>query len=167
VRPTNSGQSLGGNDGSNLTDTENCVFLSTYNGGYHTHRGVLGGTDPNGVAVGTGVHAGGTSAAVNMFTNPVAVFDNVRPLILGLDSHSGGTGTISGLPYLNLDLSIKKKLVAYEKYSLELTGVFENVMNHLDFASPSLSLQSSSAWGVTKTQSNTHVKSRWVVRAYF
>ena len=35
----NSGQSFGGNDGSNLTDTENCVFLTKYTGGQHTNRG--------------------------------------------------------------------------------------------------------------------------------
>jgi hypothetical protein len=163
----NTGQSFGSNDGSNLTDTENCVFLSGYSGGYHTHRGILGGTDANGVGVGTAVHAGGTSAAVNMFTNPVAVYDSVRPLILGLDTNSGGAGRISGLPYLNLDLSIKKKLVAYEKYSLELTGVFTNVMNHLDFANPTLSLSSSTAWGVIKTQGNTPRQIQMGVRAYF
>jgi hypothetical protein len=163
----NSGQSFGGNDGNNLTDTENCVFTSAYTGGYRTHRGILGGTDPNGVAVGTAVHAGSTAAAVNMFTHPTAVFDNVRPLILGLDSRSGGAGTISGLPSLNLDLSVKKRLVVYERYSLEFTGVFQNVMNHMEFANPSLSLESSSSWGVTKTQGNSPRQIQMGVRAYF
>jgi len=163
----NSGQSFGGNDGNNLTDTESCVFVNNYAGGYHTHRGVLGGTDPNGVAVGTSVHAGSAGAAVNMFTDPVSVFDNVRPLILGLDSHSGGAGVISGLPYLNLDLSIKKRLVVHDRYSLELSGVFENVMNHLDFANPSLSLQSTSSWGVTKTQGNSPRQIQGGLRANF
>jgi hypothetical protein len=163
----NSGQSFGGNDGNNLTDAESCVFLSRYTGGYQTHRGILGGTDPNGVAVATAVHAGGTSAAVNMFSNPVAVFDNVRPLILGLDSRSGGAGVISGLPYLNLDLGVKKRLVVHEKYSLEVSGAFENVMNHLDFANPSLSLQSSSSFGVTKTQGNSPRQIQGGLRANF
>jgi hypothetical protein len=99
------------------------------------------------VAVGTAIHPGGLSAAVNMFSNPIAVFDNARPLILGLDSRSGGAGRISGLPYLNLDASVKKSLAVRERYSLELSGVFENVMNHLDFANPSLSLQSASSLG--------------------
>jgi hypothetical protein len=163
----NSGQSFGGNDGNNLTDTENCVFINSYSGGYQTHRGVLGGADPNAVPVGTAVHAGSTSAAVNMFTNPVAVFDNVRPLILGLDSRSGGAGVISGLPYINLDLSVKKRLVVREKYSLELSGVSVNVMNHLDFANPSLSLQSTSSWGVTKTQGNAPRTIEGGIRANF
>ncbi len=163
----NSGQSFGSNDGDNLTDTENCVFLSKYTGGYQTQRGILGGADPNGVAVGTAVHPGSTSAAVNMFTNPVAVYDNVRPLILGLDTRSGGAGTISGLPYLNLDLSVKKSLMVHEKYNVELSGVFENVMNHLDFANPSLSLQSASSWGVTKTQGNMPRQIQGGIRANF
>jgi hypothetical protein len=163
----NSGQSFGGNDGSTLVSTENCIFTAGYNGGYQTHRGVLGGTDPLAVGVGTAVHPGSTSAAVNMFTNPVAVFDSVRPPVLGLDAHDGGTGPISGLPYLNLDFSIKKKIVVYKQYSLELTGVFQNVMNHLDFASPSLSLQAATSWGVTKTQGNTPRQIQMGVRAYF
>jgi hypothetical protein len=165
----NTGQSFGGNDGSNLVDPESCVFTSPYKGGYHTHRGVVGGIDPNysTISIGTAVHPGGTSSAVNLFTNPVSVFDSVRPLILGLDSRSGGAGPISGLPYLNVDLSIKKKLVVYKQYSLELSGVFQNVMNHLDFANPSLSLQSSTSWGVSKTQGNAPRQIQMGVRANF
>jgi hypothetical protein len=167
----NTGQSFGGNDGANLVDTENCVFTTKFTGGYHTHRGVLGGNDPtyttNIPAIGTSVHAGEPSAAVNLFSNPVAVFDTVRPLILGLDNRSGGNGPISGLPYLNVDFSIKKKLVIYKKYSLELSGVFQNVMNHLDFANPSLSLQASSSFGVSKTQGNLPRQIQMGVRAYF
>jgi hypothetical protein len=161
----NTGQSFGGNDGANLTDTENCVFNTQYSGGYHTHRGVVGGTDPtySSISIGTATKGPG-AAAVNMFTNPVAVFDTVRPLILGLDSRSGGSGVISGLPYLNLDFSIKKRLTIYRKYSLEFSGVFQN---HLDFANPSLSLQSSSSWGVTKTQGNLPRQFQMGVRAYF
>ena len=102
-----------------------------------------------------------------MFSNPVAVFDNVRPLILGLDARSGGAGVISGLPYLNVDFSVRKQLVVYEKYSMELTGVFQNVMNHLDFANPSLSLQSASSWGVSKTQGNSPRLIQMGLRAYF
>jgi hypothetical protein len=165
----NSGQSFGGNDGANLTDTENCVFNTPYTGGYQTHRGVLGATDPTyaAISVGQSVHAGAPSAAVNMFSNPVSVYDSVRPLILGLDNRSGGAGRISGLPYLNVDFSIKKKLVVYKKYSLELTGVFQNVMNHLDFANPSLTLQTPASWGVTKTQGNSPRQIQMGIRAYF
>ena len=165
----NSGQSFGGEDGATFTNTENCVFTTPYNSGAQTHRGIAGGTDPNGVAVGTTPKGlGGNGAgAVNMFTNPVAVYDSVRPLILGLDSRSGGAGRISGLGYLNLDLSVKKKLVVWEKFSLEATGVFNNVMNHMDFANPSLSLQSTSNWGTTKTQGNSPRSIQMGIRASY
>jgi hypothetical protein len=160
----NSGQNFGGEDGATFTDAnENCVFTSPPSlGRPQTYRGITGGTDPNGIAVGTT-----TKGNVNFFTNPVAVYDSVRPLLLGLDSRSGGGGRISGLGYLNLDLSVKKRLVVYEKVSMEFTGVFSNVMNHLDFSQPSMSLQSTSNWGTTKTQGNNPRQIQVGVRASF
>jgi Carboxypeptidase regulatory-like domain len=160
----NSGQNFGGEDGATFTDSnENCVFTTPPSlGRPQTYRGIAGGTDPNGIAVGTT-----TKGNVNFFTNPVAVYDSVRPLLLGLDTRSGGAGRISGLGYLNLDLSIKKRLVVYEKMSLEFSGVFNNFMNHLDFAQPSMSLQSTSNWGTTKTQGNSPRQIQMGVRANF
>ncbi|WP_182276418.1 carboxypeptidase-like regulatory domain-containing protein [Granulicella sp. 5B5] len=162
----NSGQNFGGEDGANFTDNENCIFNTPYTGGAHTHRGVTGGMDSNGIAVGTNTKGSG-AAAINMFTNPVAVFDSVRAPILGLDAGNGGSGAISGLGYLNLDFSVKKRIMIHERYSLELSGVFQNVMNHLDFANPSLSLQSAASWGVTKTQGNAPRQFQMGARAYF
>jgi hypothetical protein len=164
----NGGQNFGGEDGNNFVDSENCVFTTPYNGGYHTHRGVVGGEDSFGIHIGTSYHAGAlSSSAVNMFTNPVAVYDTTRPPILGLDLRDSGDGPISGLPYLNIDMSIKKKIVVWGKDSLELSGVFYNVMNHLDFTSPSLSINSSSSFGVTKTQGNSPREIQMGLRAYF
>jgi hypothetical protein len=166
----NSGQNFGGEDGSNFTDTESCVFTQPYTMGYHTHRGVTGGQDTTlgTVNVGTSVHPGNLAAsAVNMFTNPVAVWQGVRPPILGIDTQDGGYGPISGLPYLNLDFSIKKNIVVFEKYSVELSGVFFNALNHMDFSSPSLSIASSTSFGVTKTQGNTPRQIQAGARVYF
>jgi hypothetical protein len=162
----NSGQNFGGEDGSNFTDNENCVFTTPYTGGSHTNRGVTGGVDSLNVSVGT-TPKGPGPAAVNMFTNPVAVFDTVRPPILGLDARDGGYGPISGLGYLNIDFSVRKKLAVWEKTSLEFTGVFYNFMNHLDFSNPSLSLQSSANWGTTKTQGNSPRQIQMGLRASF
>jgi Carboxypeptidase regulatory-like domain len=162
----NSGQNFGGEDGSNFTDNENCIFTTPYNGNSHTNRGVSGGVDPLNVSVGT-TPKGTGSAAVNIFTNPVAVFDGVRPPILGIDNRDGGYGPISGLGYLNVDLSVRKKLAVWEKTSLEFTGVFSNLMNHLDFSNPSLSLQSSANWGTTKTQGNSPRQIQMGLRANF
>jgi hypothetical protein len=151
----NSGQNFGGEDGNTFTDQENCIFTSRYTGGYHTHRAIFGSKDPYGLNVGTAPHAGSSAAAVNMFSNPTLVFDTTRPPILGVDSRDGGYGPISGLGYLNMDASIRKRLVVWESGSLELSGTFFNVMNHMDFSNPSLSINSSTAFGVTKTQGNS------------
>jgi hypothetical protein len=160
----NSGQNFGGEDGATFTDSnENCVFTTPPSlGRPQTYRGIAGSTDSFGVAVGTT-----PKGNVNFFRNPAAVFDSVRPLLLGLDTNSGGAGRISGLGYLNLDLSVKKKLVVWEKVNLEFSGVFNNVMNHLDFAQPSMSLQSSTNWGTTKTQGNSPRQIQMGLRANF
>jgi hypothetical protein len=148
------GQSFGGSDGGNFTDNEQCVFTNAYTPSIRTNRGIFGGVDPNGVSVGTVVHAGAPSAAVNIFKNPVAVFDSVRAPILGLDEHDGGTGPIAGLGYVNVDLSVKKDLVVFERFKVQFTGVMTNALNHMIFANPSFSLQSTTAFGVTKSQGN-------------
>ena len=156
----NSGQNFGGEDGATFTDQENCVFTSTYTGGYHTHRGIYGSNDSSAgvgtpIPVGTSVHGGNSSAAVNMFSNPASVYANTRPPILGLDARNSGYGPISGLGYLNMDASIRKRLRVWETGSLEFSGTFFNVMNHNDFSNPSLSINSASSFGVTKTQGNS------------
>lgn len=154
----NSGQNFGGEDGSTFTDSENCILTSGYTQGQHTHRGIYGGIDNSSgtnINVGTTVHGGTSAAAVNMFQNPVLVYQGTRPPVLGVDARDGGAGPISGLGYLNMDLSIKKNVQIWHKTSLELSGTFFNVMNHLDFANPSFSINSASAFGVTKTQGNS------------
>ena len=164
----NSGQNFGGEDGANFTDTENCIFTSKYTGGSHTHRGIAGGIDPLGAgSIGTSTKGAASNAQVNMFTNPTAVWDTVRPAILGLDTNDGGQGPIRGLGYMNMDLSVRKKIVVFEKFSLEASGIFLNVMNHLDFSNPSLSLTSASSFGVTKTQGNSPRQIEAGLRASF
>lgn len=165
----NSGQNFGGEDGANITDSlQNCIFTSKYTGGSHTHRGITGGVDPLGDGnIGTAVHAGGTNAQVNMFTDPVAVWDTVRPPVLGIDTNSQGAGVIRGLGYVNVDLTVRKKLVIYEKYTIEASGIFINALNHLDFSNPSLSLQSPTSFGVTKTQGNSPRAIEMGIRASF
>ena len=163
----NSGQNFGGEDGSNFTDTENCIFTTKPGGRTQTYRGVTGGVDPNGYSVGTNYNKAGGSAAINTFLNPVAVYDSARPPILGIDSRDGGSGPISGLGYVNLDLSVKKDIVVFERFNLEATGVFLNVMNHNDFTNPSLSLQSVTNWGTTKSQGNLPRQIQMGIRANF
>ena len=67
---------------------------------------------------------------VNQFKDGIADAMNWRNPILGVDTRDGGYGIIRGLPYWNLDLSIKKNIRVTERVSAELQGVFANVLNH-------------------------------------
>ena len=70
------------------------------------------------------------SYPVNQFKDGIADAMNWRNPILGVDTRDGGYGVIRGLPYWNVDLSIKKNIRVTERTSAELQGVFANVLNH-------------------------------------
>jgi hypothetical protein len=85
----------------------------------------------------------GTSASVHYidgvpyrFSNPQAVFNNVRPVILGLDGNTAGFGEFRGLPYWNVNFGIKKDLRLTERFSAETSFNFINVLNHNQFLDP-------------------------------
>jgi hypothetical protein len=89
----------------------------------------------------------GTSASVHnvggiasMFANPQAVFNNVRPLVLGYDGNSGGFGQFRGLPYWNMNLGIKKNIRVTERFSAEASFNFINVLNHNQLLDPTLNI---------------------------
>jgi hypothetical protein len=101
----------------------------------------------------------GTSASVhningvpNMFANPAAVFANVRPLILGLDHNSGGFGQFRGLPYWNMNLGIKKNVRMTERFSVEASVNFNNVLNHNQLLDPTLSITTPQTFGQLSTE---------------
>ena len=161
-------QSFGSGDGSGFFDNEQCVFTSKYHGGNSTHSNVAGGTDPFGNQVGTAVARRGVpSASINMFTNPVAVFDQVRAPILGIDTKNPGVGPISGLPYWNMDVSLQKNVLITERAVFQFSMIVTNVFNHLDFADPTLSLGSVASWGVVSSQGNVPRKMQFGLRASF
>jgi Carboxypeptidase regulatory-like domain len=170
---TNSGsQSFGSADALNFSDTEQCVFTQGYKGAYHAYRNVAGGNDPNSpnfaLPVGTATKiVGGGPAAINIFPNPVAVFGQVRPAILGIDEKGSGLGPIAGLPYWNVDLSIHKNVKIWESTSLEFSGVMTNVLNHNVFANPAVSLSNPSGFGVINSQGNNPRQIEMGVRANF
>jgi Carboxypeptidase regulatory-like domain len=81
--------------------------------------------------VAAGDCAGQTSGLpVSGFANGALEYQNWRNPILGLDGRDCGAGCISGLPYWNVDLSVKKSIRVAESVSVEVQGVFANVFNH-------------------------------------
>jgi hypothetical protein len=147
-------QSFGSADGDSYATNEQCVFTSKYTGGMHSHYDIAGGTDPYGNSV--GVPAPGTppQGAVNVFKNPVAVYDQVRAPMLGLDTKNPGVGPITGTPYWNVDMNIQKDIRVVERVNVQLTAIFVNIFNHNVLADPGLGLGSSSSWGTQSTQVN-------------
>jgi hypothetical protein len=154
-------QSFGGADGVNFSDAEECLFNGA-NPGSSAHGNVPGGTDPNGKKVGTS-----SAAAMNLFANPVAVFDQAHNPILGINFRDGGAGQLRGLPYWNMDLSVRKNIKVTERVSAEAQFLFLNVLNHMQFSDPSLNVFSLTSWGVLNSQGNTPRQMEFGLRVSF
>jgi hypothetical protein len=106
-------QSYGGADGIGFGNNENAVPVGPISAHSHAYANSPSNAYP-----------------VNEFKKGTAEYSNWRNPILGLDSKDGGAGILNGLPYWNMDLSIKKNIRVAETISLELQGVFANVFNH-------------------------------------
>jgi len=168
-------QAFGGADGSNFTDTEGCLF-NGYNAGNSANGNVLGGVDANtkkgvGTSVATCTNAAcgsaGVPVGINIFANPVAVFDQAHNPILGINTRDGGTGPIRGLPYWNMDLSVRKNFRITERVSTEFQFLFLNVLNHMQFSDPTLNVTSTGSWGVLNTQGNNPRQMEFGLRVSF
>jgi hypothetical protein len=115
---TGGGQEYGAGDNENFFGDENAVPIGPVKSGHAYYNQPSSGLPVNFFANGT--------AAINSFRNP----------ILGLDNRDGGTGILTGLPYWNMDFSIKKNFRVTEGVSLEFQGVFANVLNHNQWLDP-------------------------------
>jgi hypothetical protein len=84
---------------------------------------------------------------VNYFPDGVAQAQNWRNPILGIDTRDGGAGILGGLAYWNMDFSIKKSIRVAEGISMELQGVFANVLNHNQWTDNYLGLSNDGGFG--------------------
>jgi len=127
-------QEFGGADGNNLATDGNCVNTgSTPSASVHNINGTF-----------------------TMFGNPTAVYDDLRPLILGFDKRSGGYGTFRGMPYWNLNMGIKKNVRFTERLNAEASLSVNNILNHNQLIDPSLSITSpASQFGLLSVEGTT------------
>jgi hypothetical protein len=79
-----------------------------------------------------GVPSGGLP--VNIFKNPAAAVADYRNPILGLDTRD--TSYLTGLPYWNLDFSVRKNIKVAESVALEFQGNIVNILNHNQWLDP-------------------------------
>jgi hypothetical protein len=82
------------------------------------------------------VYSQPNGAFANIFASGPAAINDFRNPILGLDPRDGGNGNVIGLPYWNMDLSVRKNILVAERISLEFQGVFANIFNHNQWLDP-------------------------------
>ena len=124
------GQAFGEADGSNFGALQNAVRICHIDGGGSRHN-----------------HPGGDPAfgaawfGPSYFSNPEAAYNCFRNPILGIDpSDGGGQGILRGMPFWNVDFSVKKNIRVTERVSLEFTSIFTNLFNHNQLSDPYLVL---------------------------
>ncbi len=115
---------------------------------YGQNYGVVGSS---GIATSGNTSSGGSG--LNLFANPVAVYQSCsRPLL-----------SVQGrIPYdqlrmraiWNFDFSLGKNFAVTERYHVVFSAEMLNVFNLVNFAAPSLSLNSPTNFGVFTTQAN-------------
>jgi len=102
---------------------------------------------PTGAGINGNAANGGNN--INMFSNPVAVFNQFRPCILGYDTSCGSSGQIRGLSQWNVDLNIAKDFNLFrERVAGTLSFQFVNVFNHVILRDPYLDISDPNDFGV-------------------
>jgi hypothetical protein len=141
---------------------ENAVPSNAYYSGNSVHSNVL---YFNGVGSSGNPASGGSG--LNMFANPSDALSGFRPLILGYDTNTNGTGVLRGFPTWNLDLAVNKDFLVTERIGATFIAQFSNVLNHFQATTPSLNISSPSTWGVVTSQSNTPRQIEFGLRIHF
>jgi hypothetical protein len=110
-----SGQEFGGMDGINFNSTATAIQMGPVQTG-HAYSSSTPGAFPN------------------IFKDSTQAFNSFRNPILGMDTRS--TDFVTGLPYWNVDFSIRKSVRIAEQVALEFQGVFSNIFNHNQWLDP-------------------------------
>lgn len=115
--------------------------------------------------IGTNSDAADGGTGLNLFSNPEAVHDSFRRVLVAVDGRTGRANPLRGMPRWNLDLSLGKKTSIKEKVTIGFVLQFFNIFNHVDFNNPSLSLTSTRGFGTITSQftpPNRSAGSRWI-----
>ena len=136
------------------------VGLTPYTGGNTAHDDI--------VATGTAGRSGNPAtggSGINMFTDPQAVYQSFRPMILGVDGRFGNM--MRGFPVWNLDLAVRKTMRFRESMGATLSFEFINLFNHFQPANPTLNVFDAASWGVVTGQGNDPRRIEFGLRFFF
>jgi hypothetical protein len=145
---TGSGQEFGQGGGAN---SGGAVLTAPDTFGNSVNSGITGDSKTQ-VGINSNAASGGTG--LNLFANPLAVFNSFRPAMVGIDTTSAGGGQLRGLPRWNLDLALSRKFRVNERWSALFSAQLFNAFNTVQFADPSVNLQSPQSFGVLGSQLN-------------
>jgi hypothetical protein len=133
---------------SNYVNAAGAAPFTGGNSAQYNVQTVTGAANPRSVAT-----SGNTG--MNMFADPVAVFNQFRRPVLGTDTGSGGAGVIRGFPFWMLDATISKDIRVTESIGATLSFQFVNVLNHFVPADPTTNIDTPTTFGVVTNQYTT------------
>lgn len=153
---------LNGNESFGETQTsgafDGAVLGAPFTGGTNAHYNINIPNSPTGAGINGNLANGGNN--INMFTNPVSVFNEFRPCILGYDTSCGSGGQIRGLSSWNMDMNIAKDFALFrERVYATMSFQFVNVFNHVALGDPNLNISSPGDWGVLGSNENGQLNS--------
>ncbi|HYL65141.1 MAG TPA: carboxypeptidase-like regulatory domain-containing protein [Candidatus Methylomirabilis sp.] len=132
------GQAFGEGEGLDFAALQNAVRICPNNFGSSRHNNPVPSTQG----------LGSSWFGPSMFQNPDQSYACFRNPILGIDpTDGGGQGIIRGMPFWNVDFSLKKNIVITERFGLEFQAIFSNLFNHNQLSDPYLVLGDPGDWG--------------------
>jgi len=132
------GQAFGEGDGASFAALQNAVLICPNNFGSSRHNNPVPSTQG----------LGSSWYGPSMFQNPDQAYSCFRNPILGIDSvNGGGQGILRGMPFWNVDLSVKKNIRVTERVNAEFSVIFSNLFNHNQLSDPYLVLSDTGDWG--------------------
>jgi hypothetical protein len=146
--PYGGGQSFGEADASNVGALENAINIC---GGQ-----TFGSQRHNNPVVSTQYPGMGSSGyGPSLYQDPQTAYNCWRNPILGIDNgHNGGSGTLRGQAFWNVDFSIKKNVMITERVNMDFGAVFTNIFNHNQLFDPYNALGDTGDWGQLEGQVN-------------
>jgi hypothetical protein len=115
--------------------------------------------------IGTATNPANEGTGLNIFSNPAQVFGDFRDINLSTDGRDGAANPFRGLGMWNFDMSLGKSTKIRENVGMDFSAQFLNVFNNVNFATPSLSLESPENFGeITSTfvPANRTNSARWI-----
>jgi Carboxypeptidase regulatory-like domain len=137
------GQSFGEGEGSDFAALQNAVRICPTGFGATRHNNPTLSNPAN-----AGLQFGSNLYGPSMFQHPDQAYFCFRNPILGIDpSDGGGAGILRGMPFWNVDFSLKKNVLITERLSVEFSATFSNLFNHNQLSDPYLILGDTKDWG--------------------